>query len=55
MAITVTDASGRVVLETDDQPSEGNYFIRKELPDGAYIISFNSSDNTDKFRFIIKN
>jgi len=55
VAITVTDASGRVVLETDDQPSEGNYFIRKELPDGAYIISFNSSYNSDKFRFIIKN
>ena len=55
VSITVTDATGRVVLEAEDQPSEGNFFIRKELPDGTYVITFNSSYNSDKFRFIVKN
>lgn len=55
VSITVTDAAGRVVLEADDQPSAGNFFVRKELPDGAYVITFNSNHNSDKFRFIVKN
>ena len=55
VSITVTDINGRIVLRTEDQPSSGNYFIRKELPDGTYIITFNSSNNSDKFRFVVKN
>ncbi|XOV66114.1 MAG: MbnP family protein [Fluviicola sp.] len=55
VSITVTDQSGRVVLEAKDQPSAGNFFIRKELPDGTYIISFHSNYGSEKFRFLIKN
>ncbi len=55
VSITVTDATGRTVLEAEDQPSAGNFFIRKELPDGTYIITFKSIHYSDKFRFIVKN
>lgn len=53
--ITVTDANGRVVLEADDQPSAGNFFIRKELPDGVYIISFQTDLSQEQFRFVVSN
>ena len=43
------------VLSAENQPSSGNYFIRKELPDGTYLITFTNKYGTEKFRFVVKN
>lgn len=53
--IAVYNALGQEVLSATKQPSSGNYFIRKELPDGTYLITFNNAYGTDKFRFVVKN
>ncbi len=53
--VKVYDMSGRVVLESSELSPEGNYFIRKELPDGSYLITFTNSEIEEKFRFVVKN
>lgn len=53
--IKVYDMNGRVVLESNDLAPEGNYFVRKELPDGSYLITFSNSETEEKFRFVVKN
>jgi hypothetical protein len=53
--ITVVDEAGRVVLSAEDQPSSGNFFIRKELPDGIYIITLTNNLETKNLRFVVKN
>lgn len=53
--ITVVDMSGAVVLEAAQQNPEGNYFIRKELPDGTYLINFSNGELNEQLRFVVKN
>lgn len=53
--ISVVDESGRVVLSAQNQPSSGNFFIRKELPDGMYIITLTNNLETKNLRFVVKN
>lgn len=53
--IRVIDMSGTVVLEAKDQNVEGNFFVRKELPDGTYLINFTNSDINEQFRFVVRN
>ncbi len=53
--ITVVDMSGSIVLEASNQSPEGNYFIRKELPDGTYLINFTNGELNEQFRFVVKN
>lgn len=53
--IRVLDMSGSVVLEAADQKAEGNYFIRKELPDGTYMIHFSNGSLNEQFRFVVQN
>jgi len=53
--IRVVDMKGAVVLEADAQQPEGNYFIRKELPDGAYLIRFSNDQINEQFRFVVTN
>lgn len=53
--IRVVDMTGAVVLEADAQQPEGNYFIRKELPDGAYFIRFSNGALNEQFRFVVRN
>lgn len=52
--IAVMDATGRILLEAQDQPNEGNFFVRKELPDGTYIIRFSNAGTNENFRFMVK-
>jgi hypothetical protein len=53
--ITVVDMAGAVVLEAAQQNPEGNYFIRKELPDGTYLINFSNGELNEQLRFVVKN
>lgn len=53
--ITVVDQSGRIVLSAENEPSSGNFFIRKELPDGTYIIQISNNLETKTLRFVVKN
>lgn len=53
--IRVVDMSGTVVLEAKDQNPEGNYFVRKELPDGTYLINFSNGTINEQFRFVVQN
>ena len=53
--ITVVDMTGAIVLEAPKQSPEGNYFIRKELPDGTYLINFTNGEINEQFRFVVKN
>lgn len=53
--ITVVDMTGAVVLGAKQQNPEGNYFIRKELPDGTYLINFTNGEINEQFRFVVKN
>ena len=55
VSINVVNAAGQTVLCSEDQPAAGNFFIRKELPDGMYIITFTNALESEKLRFIIKN
>lgn len=53
--IKIFDMGGKVVLESDKMNPEGNYFVRKELPDGSYLITFSNSELDERFRFVVKN
>jgi hypothetical protein len=53
--ITVVDMTGAVVLEAKQENPEGNYFIRKELPDGTYLTNFSNGDLNEQLRFVVKN
>ena len=53
--IAVFNSLGVAVLSAENQPASGNFFIRKELPDGVYLITFTNKYGTDKFRFVVKN
>lgn len=53
--VKVFNMAGQVVLESADQNSEGNYFIRKELPDGSYLITFSNNEMDASYRFIVRN
>lgn len=55
VSIKVYNMSGQVVLEADEMNPDGNYFIRKELADGAYLITFSNSELNESFRFVVKN
>lgn len=52
--ISVIDMSGRVVLEDKDQNFEGNYFIRKELLTGSYLIVFSNGDVEESYKFVVQ-
>lgn len=51
--IKVIDMGGRVVLEDAGQNHEGNYFIRKELQSGSYMIVFSNDGISESFRFVV--
>mmetsp|Transcript_41478 Transcript_41478/g.54577 ORF Transcript_41478/g.54577 Transcript_41478/m.54577 type:complete len:326 (-) Transcript_41478:236-1213(-) len=53
--ISVVDMSGATVLEASEQNPEGNYFVRKELQDGVYLITFYNGEIREQFRFVVKN
>jgi hypothetical protein len=53
--IRVVDMTGTVVLKADGQQPEGNFFIRKELPDGTYLIRFSNGEVNEQFRFVVRN
>jgi len=53
--IKVVDVSGKIVLESKDENPEGNYFIRKELLDGTYVVHFSNCELNEQFRIIVKN
>ena len=55
VSINVVNAAGQTVLHSEDQPAAGNFFVRKELPDGIYIITFTNAFESEKLRFVIKN
>ena len=52
--IKIYSMTGAVVLESDDQNFEGNYFIRKELESGSYIIVFSNGNLEESFKFIVQ-
>jgi hypothetical protein len=52
--VKVFNTSGQLLIESKDQPFEGNYFINKELETGAYFIVFSNEDLEESFRFIVK-
>lgn len=53
--IKVFDMNGRAVLESDGQNPDGNYFIRAELSDGTYLITFSNGELNESFKFVVKN
>ena len=53
--IHVIDMTGAVVLKAEAQQPEGNYFVRKELRDGTYLIRFSNGEVNQQFRFVVKN
>lgn len=53
--IKVFDMSGRNVLESDAQNPDGNFFIRAELNDGTYLITFSNGELNESFKFVVKN
>lgn len=53
--ISVYDMNGRVVLADKNQNFEGNYFIRKELLTGQYMIVFSNGDTEESFKFVVQN
>lgn len=52
--IKVFDQSGKVVLEAQNQPSAGNFFVRKELKTGTYYATFANGELQESFKFIVK-
>ena len=52
--IKIYSMSGAVVLESENQNFEGNYFIRKELESGSYIIIFSNGELEESFKFIVQ-
>lgn len=53
--VKVFDMNGRIVLQSDKVAPEGNYFIRAELMDGMYLITFSNGDLEESYRFVVKN
>jgi hypothetical protein len=52
--IKIYSISGAVVMESSDQNPEGNYFIRKELESGTYIITFSNGMIEESCKFIVQ-
>jgi hypothetical protein len=52
--IKIYSMSGAVVLESENQNFEGNYFIRKELESGSYVIVFSNDDLEESFKFVVQ-
>jgi len=52
---TVYNASGQIVFEVTEMEPEGNFFIRKELPDGHYFCKFENSQISKQHRFKVVN
>ena len=52
--IKIYAMSGAVVLESKNQNFEGNYFIRKELESGSYMIVFSNGELEESFKFIVQ-
>jgi len=53
--IEVYNASGQLVLTEKEQIHQGNFFIRRELEDGVYIITFKNSGLHEQYRFVVRN
>ncbi len=54
--VIITDLNGKIVLLRDNLPSEGNFFINKELPDGIYIATFTDGKSTkESIKFTVQN
>lgn len=53
--IAVYDMNGSVVLEAKDQNFEGNFFVRKELLTGSYLIVFSNDDMEESYKFVVQN
>lgn len=52
--ITVYDMTGKIVLQDLAQNHEGNYFIRKELETGTYIVTFKNSGLDESLKFVVQ-
>jgi hypothetical protein len=52
--VRIFDLNGSLVLESLNESSEGNYFIRKELRSGNYIAVFSNNEIEESFRFIVQ-
>ena len=52
--IKIYSMSGAVVLESENQNFEGNYFIRTELESGSYVIVFSNDDLEESFKFVVQ-
>jgi hypothetical protein len=52
--VFVYDMTGKVVLEDRVQHHEGNYFIRKELESGSYIIIFKNDNLEEQLKFTVQ-
>ncbi len=52
--IKVYSLDGRVVLESPNESPEGNYFIRKELETGTYVIVFTNDDIEESLKFMVQ-
>ena len=52
--VKVYNMNGQVVLADQDLSFEGNYFIRKELLSGSYIIVFSNDGLEESFNFIVQ-
>ena len=52
--IKIYSMSGAVVLESKDQNFEGNYFIRRELETGSYIIVFSNGELEESLKFVVQ-
>ncbi|NRA12350.1 MAG: T9SS type A sorting domain-containing protein [Crocinitomicaceae bacterium] len=52
--IKIYSMSGAVVLESENENFEGNFFIKKELESGSYIIVFSNGNLEESFKFIVQ-
>jgi hypothetical protein len=51
--VKVYNMNGQLQLESNGLNPEGNYFIRKELPSGKYIIVFANKEIEESFKFVV--
>ena len=53
--LKILNIEGKKIIESKNIGSEGNYFIRKELPAGIYFAIFSNNIESHRHKFVIKN
>ena len=53
--LKILNLEGKKIIESKNIGSEGNYFIRKELPAGIYFAIFSNNIESHRHKFVIKN